>query len=430
MVFSLRIWHGLIWARLHGSFASETESERVLGFQLQTGGSLGPEREQSFSGFDPGPLSQFTVFTTGVTKFLIAGSVAQAGLHVFEVGPGDDLIHRESVADHSKVTLEDVSDLLTIDVDGTPYLVTGSLGEGGISSFSIDLTGKTQLIDTVGVKDGMWLSGLSDLASVTADGTAYVVVGATNSSSLSLVRINPMGVLFVSDHINDTLGSRFANVSAVDAFTVNDRGFVVAGGSDDGLSLFEILPDGTFFMHQSIEQQNGWSIENVTAIQSAIVGNEVQVFAAGASTPGVTQFLLSTASISNPIIGDATDNTLIGGTGDDLIFGENGGDVLKGGNGDDILSGGADIDSLYGGAGADVFIFDSDTGQDQVMDFELLQDQLDLSRWGRVYDKSALTILSYADGAEIRFHDNSLRLFTADGGRLDADDFGADSFIF
>lgn len=48
--------------------------------------------------------------------------------------------------------------------------------------------GAVSLIDTIGVEQKLWLSGMDDLIGVVAAGNDCVAIAATNSSSVSLAR--------------------------------------------------------------------------------------------------------------------------------------------------------------------------------------------------------------------------------------------------
>jgi serralysin len=377
-------------------------------------------------------ISQIAHIEVGSYSFIATGSRDTSGINIYEQTAPSTWTHRSEVADHDKTALSDVADLVSITVEGNNYLISGATGDGGLSTFVVNADGTTTLIDTVGVKQELWLSGLDDLVTVEAAGTDYVTIAATNSSSLSLVRVNPLGVMFVEDHINDDRDSRFANVEAIDSFEVGNRGFVVAGGSDDGVTLLEVMPDGQFFDHGSLANHAGGGLENITALKAAVMDGEVQVFA-GSQTGDITQLNIDTSTMADAQLGTAAAETLTGTAADDLLYGGAGNDQLNGGDGNDLLLGGGGTDHMNGGAGADVFVFGVGAHQAHVAarveDFNVTEDSIDLSDWGLVYHISSLNITSRSDGVEVRFGDQVLQVDSHDNSRLDADAL-SDSFLF
>ena len=87
------------------------------------------------------------------------------------------------------------------------------------------------------------------------------------------------------------------------------------------------------------------------------------------------------------ISGNDGDDVLMAGTGNDLADGGTGDDKVVGGAGSDTITGGAGDDHLWGGewtadGNADLFIFESGSGQDMIHDFETGADVIDLSAYG------------------------------------------------
>ncbi len=85
---------------------------------------------------------------------------------------------------------------------------------------------------------------------------------------------------------------------------------------------------------------------------------------------------------------------------------------------------------MTGGAGADIFHPGPGPVTSMIRDFEPGTDRLDMSDWGRLYDPSALTIISRRDGAEIRYGDNVLWIYSADGSAIAPSEWRADDFLF
>ena len=131
--------------------------------------------------------------------------------------------------------------------------------------------------------------------------------------------------------------------------------------------------------------------------------------------------------------GGNDDDSLDGGTGNDTLIGFNGRDTLVGGDGDDVLDGGNDDDVFFagsgddtitGGLGRDQFIFEQDGGNNTITDFEIFQDQINLSD----FDLDSFDDLTLTDtdaGVVVSFGDTSVTLED-----IDADDLNADMFVF
>jgi Ca2+-binding RTX toxin-like protein len=368
----------------------------------------------------PGAASTLLAVTTGGATWLVSGSDEGPGLWTHgwtAAGIGS----ARFTGDGAGTALGDVAALAHARIGGTDFVFSGSATENAVSAFSLS-GGVLSHRGTLDAAGGLWANGISELATLGDS----LVIAATNSSSLTLAQIGADGALTVTDHLVDGRETRFAGVDTLAAFSVSGRDFVAAGGSDDGVSLLEILPDGTFLAHDALAQGPGWTLAGITALEAAVLPGEVQIFAAG-RVDGVTQLSVATGALAAPRIGTDGSDTLAGTGAMDLIYGAGGNDSLTGGGGDDILIGGAGADRLWGGAGADIFVFHPDGAQDRVEDFQLGIDQIDVSRWGRIYDVSALTITPLSDGALVGYADQSLRL-TA-GQRLDAAAL-AESFAF
>lgn len=334
-----------------------------------------------------------------------------------------------SVGDTEKSTLTGVSETVSVRLGGTDFVITASSLEDGLTSYAIN-GNQLELRDTLGPKDGLWISGMEDIAALEAGGQTFIVGVSAQSGTLSAVRINPVGAMFITDIAMDDLNTRFAGAVALDTFETHGRSFIVTGGTDGGIALFELLPGGQLLHHQSQAQDTSWDIGHLRDVSASVTGDEVQILLAGSDTNRLVQMVLPLGQMGDLISGTGGGDILSGTSGDDVLMGLWGDDSLYGGAGDDTLFAGAGRDVLYGGGGADVFVLEADGQADTIYEFELGVDRIDLSSWGRVYDPEVLTIRSRTWGAAISWQDEFLYIHSVGENRIGTGEWSIDDFIF
>ena len=137
----------------------------------------------------------------------------------------------------------------------------------------------------------------------------------------------------------------------------------------------------------------------------------------------------SLGSAFTTVDGTGLNEDLIGGQNADTLDGGGGDDSLIGAAGDDVLTDGAGKDVFTGGTGADTFVMSIDGRAEKIMDFDLVNDQIDVSAWG-VTQLSDMTLSDHISGRVILRY-GSEAIVIDDGSRgLDASDFTAGHFVF
>lgn len=137
---------------------------------------------------------------------------------------------------------------------------------------------------------------------------------------------------------------------------------------------------------------------------------------------------LNGGSGHDQIFGNADNDKLIGDSGNDRLVGLAGDDQLFGGTGADTLKGGEGNDTLSGGANADLFEFESGTGDDVINGFSSAQaDKIFLKGFGAAFDDFAdVQAAASQVGADVVIDlggGNSLTLVNINLGDLNAADF-------
>ena len=350
------------------------------------------------------------------------------GFALYQLANDGGLTLSAMVQDTAKSYVANVSDTASLRLGGVDYLLTLSSLENGLTCYSIGADHKAVLNDSLGTQDGLYVAGPAAMQIMQMAGVTYAVIAATGSSSLSVVRINDMGCLFMTDHIIDDLTTRFEHPEVLDTFTAQGRSFVVSAGTDAGISILEMTPDGHLNPFYAVALETGAGLANVTGLEVALDGTTLQIFTIEARADRVQQFEVNLATLGGTIT--AAGGSATGTAKDDLIWGSSRAETLTGGAGDDFIFGGGGGDLLWGGVGMDVFHLDVASGTTRIADYEAHHDRIDLSEWGHIYDISALTITATTTGATVFFNGHGLTITSDDGRSLAANSFTNADFAF
>lgn len=312
--------------------------------------------------------------------------------------------------------------LVPVRVGGVDLIIGASTRGNFISAHRVLPDGGLSPGEFIGTARGSGFNGPRDIVAVEVDGRHYLVVSSAYSSSLTTVRILPGGGLVPVDHVIDERTTRFQSATVMEAVTVDGRAFIVAGGADDGLSLFTITPDGRLIHLDSIADDALASLTDVSALAVRVIDGRIVVFAGSEVESGVTQFILDPGRIG--LTRQVEDGAHVGTDGADLIQGGRNTTRIDGGAGNDILIAGSRAIELYGGGGADLFVPLAVSGRITIRDFQLGVDQIDLSMLGMVRSVAQLRFTPQNWGIRIRFGDTTIEVRSHDKRPLGAGDFG------
>jgi Ca2+-binding RTX toxin-like protein len=326
-----------------------------------------------------------------------------------------------------QVYFNEITAVDTVQIGHQSFLLTTQDGTSGIISHAINANGALTHADNLGAEQGLGVSVPTSFDTVNAFGQTWVIMGSAGTSTLSVLEMTANGQLNAVDHVMDTLETRFGGVQAVAIAQVGDRVFVVAGGADDGLSLFTLMPDGRLIHLETIPHTIGAGLMNVGEIETSMMGDALQIFVNSDTDTGITRFSVDLSDLGSTLRGDTTGaGRLQGSAGDDLLVAGLG-DTLIGGAGDDILVGALNA-RLDGGAGADIFVMDETGGTTRIQNFTSGEDQLDLSSYFMLRSVNQLNITSTSSGARVQFNDTTIQITSSNGLSLDRDDLFGRAF--
>ncbi|MDH2326891.1 M10 family metallopeptidase C-terminal domain-containing protein [Cereibacter sp. SYSU M97828] len=285
----------------------------------------------------------------------------------------------------------DVAALASVRLGGKDFLISASAD--GIATWEIGAGGALTARDSQTAQTGLWIDNVTALETAVLGGRAYVIVAAAGSGSISVLELGAGGKLTLTDHVIDDLSTRFDDVSALELVMHEGAAYVVAGGSDGGISVMRLLPGGRLLGVAHIAGSTDFGLDGIGAIALSSGARGIEIFVTSLRDGGIGHYLFQPPK---------------GAAG-----------VKTGGSGADILMDGAGSDTLIGGAGADVFIFSADGKADTIADFELGTDRIDISAWGMIRSLDQLTIQRSAAGFTIRYGAEYLNVITANRRPVD-----------
>ena len=399
-----------------------TSQDGTFGFSVQSDGQIGSSTTVGLPEIDglTGPViavaqSDFVYTMNAADKLQCFTSDGTGG---YQAGA--------SYSDTVDLYLQHPVAMTTVQLAGKEYLLTLSGTEQGVSAFSISQsTGALTATSSLGVDTGLGL--LSDptaMEAVEVDGHCYVLITSSadtgEGGALTALELHEDGSLSVTDHLIDTLDTRFGRTQSMTATQVGDWTYVIAGGGDAGLSLFTLASNGQLIHLDSLADTLDSGLENISALTTVSSGGQLDILVSSDKTSGLSRLTVSLANQgavlstnSGRLDGSSKDDMLIGGTGDS---------DLRGGAGADILIDGWGQDSLSGGAGADLFVLNADGKRDVITDFDASVDHLDLTAIPMLYDASRLGVTETSWGAVLTFRGGEeTEIRSADGKILTAD---------
>ncbi|WP_420861997.1 calcium-binding protein [Algirhabdus cladophorae] len=345
-----------------------------------------------------------------------------SGFELFKLDSSDDLqVHPAGALDGDSQT-RDVGAFATVSLSNQSFLYATSQEDQEIVVYQIKPNGVPKLLTSVGIEQNLGIATPRHLEQVQVDGMNFLVLGSSGSSSITIFEVLDDGTLRTTDHVFDELTTRFQNLPAMEVATVGERAFVVVGGADDGLTILELMPDGTLLHRDTIADQTYSALDGVSGIDAYVDGTEIHIYAAGQNDVGVSHFVYDVGNTGLVEQGSFTADTLIGSSNRDLLSGGSGNDVISGLGGSDTLVDGSGQDVLTGGAGSDLFVLSNDNDFDVITDFEVGIDRLDLSNYQLFRNTDQLDIASHGDGATLTFFGESLRIYTSNGQSLTQSD--------
>lgn len=399
---------------------------------IAAAGDFGDWRQLGRAPSLSGDLLDMTVVTAATGASYVYGGIAGGpGVGRVTITAAGALGPVTRLGDSATTYAERVTALTSLSVAGTTYLASASSIDPGVTLYAVSAAGGLSARASLGAEQGLWIAAPTALETASVAGRTYLILASAGSDSLTVIEVGIGGALAPRAHLLDDLSTRFAGVSALAVTQHHGLTYVIAGGADDGITVFLLMPGGQLVAEATLADSRATGLQNISALAAISRGDGIDIVVGSATEGGLTRLRFDTGPAGDQLTAGATGNitgaTLTGGAGRDLIRGGAGADSLLGVAGDDILTDGAGSDRLAGGAGADLFVLAYDRTPDTISDFSPGVDRVNLSAWPMLRSTAQLTFTTLPNGIRITYGDEVLILLSADGrpiipGQLPLDD--------
>ena len=301
-------------------------------------GSLGATTVLNWGPGGYGFISALTSTNIGGTTHVYGANASSSGFNHYTIDATNTFSLVQNYSSGGANAAADIVDLHTVDVAGQTILIAACQTTNSLKSFRLDATGTPTEVTSLSADAFLPVAVPNALVSGQVAGQSFVVLASAGSSSLTVLTVRDDGTLKPIDHVIDGLMTRFSDVTELASVQVGDRMYVVAGGADDGLSLFAVAPNGTLVLLDSVSDTNGTALQNISALSAAYVDGAIRVFATSETEAGITSFKVDLGTIGQTRIGGDTSGPTTGSAGNDILGGASGHDVIQGLGGDDIFT--------------------------------------------------------------------------------------------
>ncbi|WP_170559530.1 dockerin type I domain-containing protein [Ruegeria atlantica] len=388
----------------------------LVGYELNPDGTVGTLRETgTLTG--GGDISALVKLSTGSGDMLMMAHEDTGRIVTYTVN-GDGTLTSSGVIEERSVSMDGVR------IGADSFVVSVDAVDNTVSTYRVDAgNGAITVVDNSEALTTLGIATPTAVEVMQAHGKSWVVVAGAESNSLSVMELAADGRLIPTDHVLDSLHTRFESVKDLSVVEVDGHVFVVAGGGDDGITLFTMTPDGQLVHLESFADTLESGLQNVESFSVAQVGDELQILVASQQDAGLTQLTVDVTGLGVVRSGFETVN---GTAGHDMLSGSILPTTLVGGGGDDILIAGSAATTMTGGAGADIFVMQYGAQTSTITDFQVGIDRLDMFDFPLLRTPGQLTFTATVQGARIEYLNETINVNSATGGPLtSAQVFGA-----
>ena len=235
--------------------ASGQYGNQIDAWQINGNGTLGTAHPLTLSGPDAdanrGGITQMEQIEIGGQHVLVTASRYADGLEVW-LRDGGTLRQSGQTETSGFLAAGSVQAMALATPGGLPFIVAASFDGDDLLAFQLAPGGVLGQAVRLDLRDGLFVDTPTQIETVQVGGQSFAILGSTGSNSASVVAISANGQMRMIEQVNDTVETRFDNLACLEVLETPEGVFVLAGGTDNGLTLMTLDTQGRLIYLGSI----------------------------------------------------------------------------------------------------------------------------------------------------------------------------------
>ncbi len=268
---------------------------------------------QALSNYDLNGALDIETIEIGGRNFVYVAAYYDDSINAFEIFSDGTISAVSTVSDDAILELNAVSGLMSVTLASGTYLYATAEYDDSISVFSVANDGSLTMVQTLVDVGLLELDGVSPRSSVvTAGGNRFVVAAANSDDGVSVFQIMADGTLVNTSNIDNAthatsgLDGAYGTASA----QIGGTTYVYVGGfNSDTINVFELTSAGALVFQSSVVDDGTLEINGVDGLETLTIGGTTYLYAAGYYDDGLSVFSIgANGALTNVVnyVDDAT----------------------------------------------------------------------------------------------------------------------------
>ena len=240
-----------------------------------------------------------TTAQIGSVTYLFVAGIQDHGVSVFEVSGDGRLRNVANIEDDANLQLLGTQSVTTAQIGGSTYLFVAGYFDNGVSVFEVASDGSLTNVDNITDNtDDLQLLGANSVTTAQIGSATYLFVAGYLDSGVSVFEVLSDGSLRNTYNIEDNadlrlIGAVFVTTAQIGSVTYL---FVV---SNNGVSVFEVVNNGSLTNVANIEDNDDLHLDGAQSVTTAQIGSATYLFVTGYSDNGVSVFRIDNDALTD-----------------------------------------------------------------------------------------------------------------------------------